>query len=318
MAELIRRIISGYNMLFNEMPDPRTKSWPLVAKPYQGLTILFLYLMFVLKWGPKLMKNRKPFNLDKVMIIYNGVQVICCAYIVVTAITKVWDWGQKYTWVCEPVDYSESDYAMLVTRTVYLYYLLKIADLADTIFFVLRKKFNQLSFLHIYHHAGMVAVIWTAITYLPGGHGSFVGVINSFVHSVMYFYYMLTVAFPAIKQYVAFKKLVTQIQIVQFFLCSIHFGAICFVPDCAYPRWTAAVFLPQNIFMLVLFLDFYIKTYIRKPKQSLCSKNTVVEEKEESITLDYDTEKVEASLNNKKEGDLRHLIRSNSKIEKRC
>lgn len=40
---------------------------------------------------------------------------------------------------------------------------------------------------------------------------------------------------------------------------------IVFKPDCEFPRWTAAVFLPQNIFMLVLFLEFYIKTYIKKP-----------------------------------------------------
>lgn len=39
-----------------------------------------------------------------------------------------------------------------------------------------------------------------------------------------------------------------------------------FKTDCDYPRWTAAVFLPQNLFMLSLFIDFYIKTYIKKPK----------------------------------------------------
>lgn len=42
--------------------------------------------------------------------------------------------------------------------------------------------------------------------------------------------------------------------------------AIVFKPDCAYPRWTSAVFLPQNCFILVLFIDFYIKNYIRKPQ----------------------------------------------------
>lgn len=42
---------------------------------------------------------------------------------------------------------------------------------------------------------------------------------------------------------------------------------IVFKPDCEYPRWIAAVFLPQNLFMLILFIDFYIKAYIRKPKQ---------------------------------------------------
>lgn len=42
--------------------------------------------------------------------------------------------------------------------------------------------------------------------------------------------------------------------------------ALVFKTDCAYPRWTSAVFLPQNCFILVLFIDFYIKNYIRKPQ----------------------------------------------------
>jgi hypothetical protein len=41
-------------------------------------------------------------------------------------------------------------------------------------------------------------------------------------------------------------------------------GAIVFKSDCDYPRWSAAVFLPQNLFMLILFLDFYYRSYIKK------------------------------------------------------
>jgi hypothetical protein len=61
--------------------DPRTNTWPLVAKPYQGLALLGLYLMFVLKWGPDWMKNRRPFQLDKLLIVYNAIQIVCCFYI---------------------------------------------------------------------------------------------------------------------------------------------------------------------------------------------------------------------------------------------
>lgn len=47
-----------------------------------------------------------------------------------------------------------------------------------------------------------------------------------------------------------------------------------FKTDCEFPRWTAAVFLPQNLFMLVLFLDFYIKTYVKKPKAVASKEDT--------------------------------------------
>lgn len=61
-------------------------------------------------------------------------------------------------------------------------------------------------------------------------------------------------------------------------------GSLVFIPDCAYPRWTSAVFLPQNLFMLILFIDFYIKTYIRKPKQSVQSKKINEENRENGDT----------------------------------
>jgi len=56
-----------------------------------------------------------------------------------------------------------------------MYFLLKILDLTDTIFFVLRKKQNQVTFLHIYHHIGIILGSWIAVKYLAGGHGTFLG-----------------------------------------------------------------------------------------------------------------------------------------------
>lgn len=39
----------------------------------------------------------------------------------------------------------------------------------DTIFFVLRKKFNQVSFLHMYHHSAMVIFTYTYLKFYSGG-----------------------------------------------------------------------------------------------------------------------------------------------------
>lgn len=39
-----------------------------------------------------------------------------------------------------------------------MFFMLKVVDLMDTVFFILRKKNNQVTFLHIYHHAGMVTL----------------------------------------------------------------------------------------------------------------------------------------------------------------
>ncbi|XP_075970162.1 very long chain fatty acid elongase 7-like [Anticarsia gemmatalis] len=277
MAVILKKAWEGYTFLFDEIVDQRTKEWMFVAKPYQGIALLAVYLMFVLKWGPKFMKNRQPFNLDKLLIVYNAAQVAACIYLFYNSITLAWGW--RYKWICEPVDF-ETPHGLEVAGMVYNYFLLKIIDLLDTVFFVLRKKFNQVSFLHIYHHTGMVMLIWGAVTYMPGGHGTLIGVINSFVHIVMYSYYLLTVAVPSIKNAVWIKKHVTQLQILQFFWCVMHMAIIVFKTDCAYPRWVSAVFLPQNIFMLVLFIDFYIKAYVLKPKEKVANNNKLNNEAE--------------------------------------
>lgn len=58
---------------------------------------------------------------------------------------------------------------------MYLYFLAKISELLDTVFFVLRKKERQISFLHMYHHTVMPMISWGATKYYPGGHGTFIG-----------------------------------------------------------------------------------------------------------------------------------------------
>lgn len=58
--------------------------------------------------------------------------------------------------------------AVLVWQGSYLYMIAKLLDLLDTIFFVLRKKDSQISFLHIYHHTVTFTFSWYYLKYLPG------------------------------------------------------------------------------------------------------------------------------------------------------
>ena len=119
-----------------------------------------------------------------------------------------------YNWFCEPVDRSSTPTAIRIASGCHSYFILKIVDLLDTIFFVLRKKNNQVTFLHVYHHTGMVALTWNATKYFPGGHSIFTGYINSIIHIVMYTYYLVTAFSPKYKNNVWWKKYITQMQIV--------------------------------------------------------------------------------------------------------
>lgn len=53
----------------------------MTNSPVPVLSIIAAYLYFVKSLGPKLMKKREPFNLRKVMLVYNAVQVVWCGFI---------------------------------------------------------------------------------------------------------------------------------------------------------------------------------------------------------------------------------------------
>lgn len=50
--------------------------------PLSMTTILLCYLFFVLYLGPRIMANRKPFQLKEAMIVYNFMLVVLSVYIV--------------------------------------------------------------------------------------------------------------------------------------------------------------------------------------------------------------------------------------------
>ncbi|KAI5695446.1 hypothetical protein M8J77_005241, partial [Diaphorina citri] len=153
-----------------------------------------------------------------------------------------------------------------VIRLCYLYFWLKLIDLTDTIIFVLRKKFSSVSFLHVYHHTGMVMLTWSGVKWFPGGHDTWIGWLNSIVHVVMYGYYLLCVLQPQYKTSIWWKKHLTQMQMIQFLLNSIHSLQILFYPDCGYPKWLVLIIVPQNFFMFYLFYRFYINAYCDNSK----------------------------------------------------
>lgn len=50
---------------------------------------------------------------------------------------------------------------------------------------------------------------------------------------------------------------------IQFMFLIIIYGQLLFQSDCPYPKFPVVLLLAQDIFIFSLFLDFYIKTYIK-------------------------------------------------------
>lgn len=57
---------------------------------------------------------------------------------------------------------------------------------------------------------------------------------------------------------------------IQFGLLALHYFVLLFkswlVPDCTFPLWPMYIILPQNLFIFLLFADFYRKNYLLKAK----------------------------------------------------
>lgn len=99
------------------------------------------------------------------------------------------------------------------------YFLLKLLDYVETVIFVLRKKNNQVSGLHIYHHVTTSLITWCNLRYYCIAPMVFICIINSTVHMIMYIYYFLAACGPNIQKTITpMKRYITIIQMVCFSL----------------------------------------------------------------------------------------------------
>lgn len=262
-------IIESVQEFFNEHEDPRTKDWFLCNTITPIATILVTYLYFCKYAGPQYMKDRKPYDLKYVLIVYNLFQVLFSIYLVYEG--GMAGWFTTYKWTCEPIDKADSPLALRIATAVWLYYMAKITELLDTVFFILRKKYNQVTFLHLYHHTMMPLASYVGTKYLPGGHATFLGEINSFIHVIMYTYYLLAAFGPHMQKYLWWKKYLTMLQLIQFCIVFEQNMQAYLQPNCDYPKPIIMMTIIEASIFIYLFGKFYVQSYIKgsqSPKQN--------------------------------------------------
>ncbi|VVC28064.1 ELO family,ELO family, conserved site [Cinara cedri] len=246
--------------------DEEVDSWFLMSTPWPIISIIVVYLLFVLKIGPNFMKDREPYKLKNIMLCYNIFQTIYNAFILYWLFFT--PGSLKYLWnhSCHPIDRNENQFLLHeLNKGSWYFFLSKVVDLLDTIFFVLRKKQSQVTFLHVYHHSNMAVTCWAYLRFIKGEQATLPGVINSFIHTVMYFYYFLAALGPQMQPYLWWKKYLTRMQIIQFVIIMVWYvGLLTF--NCEFPK-VYMCYMAANVgLFLYLFSLFYSKTYAKKPK----------------------------------------------------
>lgn len=122
-----------------------------------------------------------------------------------------------------------------------------------------------------------------------GGHSTFFALLNTFVHIVMYFYYMVSAMGPKYQKYIWWKKYLTSFQMVRvrtnygipqltnvmFFFLFLQFQFVCifvhqfqllFV-ECNYPKSFMVWIGLHGVMFLFLFSDFYKSKYTSDGKR---------------------------------------------------
>ncbi|XP_036146176.1 elongation of very long chain fatty acids protein AAEL008004 isoform X2 [Monomorium pharaonis] len=166
---------------------------------------------------------------------------------------------------CEPFVISDDSMSLSMARWVWWILILKIIELTDTVIFILRKKYNQISFLHVYHHTATLFLAWISCKYAPGGMWTFIMMPNCAIHVIMYTYYLCACLGPKMQKTITpWKKYITRLQLIQFAIMMVHtFQAL--LPSCEPTRKPLAyIYMSQIVLMFYMFLDYYRKSYLRK------------------------------------------------------
>ncbi|XP_049865803.1 elongation of very long chain fatty acids protein 7-like isoform X2 [Pectinophora gossypiella] len=239
-------------------------TWSLPQTLTGLAVVLSVYLTLVLKILPDYMKNRAPYKLNKILSIYNAFQVAYSTYLVFIYTRYMLRHGVITTRCPTGQDLQG------VISEILPYFVAKHLDFLDTIFFVLRKKDNQISFLHLYHHTAMASWTWLHYFYHPTDHFVVVGLLNSFVHVLMYAYYGISSMGPEYAKYVWWKKHLTKVQLIQFILVvsDLHYQQK--LTPCKIPTFFHYFCMFSIGSFFFLFLNFYFRSYrTRRSKKEL-------------------------------------------------
>ncbi|KAK8770656.1 hypothetical protein V5799_012878 [Amblyomma americanum] len=262
--------------------DPRTRDWFLLGNPFFVTLLVGGYLYIVYRAGPRFMANRKPYDLRGVIKVYNLAMIV--ANVVFGYHFLKNSYLANYSLFCEGMTYSTKQNAINILWWGYFYFFVRVADFMDTFFFVLRKKYQQITLQHTLHHALVVSNGWLWYTLGGDGQSLFGLLFNISIHTIMYFYYFLAACGPEYRKYLWWKKYLTRAQIAQHLIIIVH-GLIPLFYDCGYPRFFIYLALPQGLLGLALFINFYVREYKRRPRKGAVADHETKEMTSDACTL---------------------------------
>ena len=249
------------DIFFNEYNYELSKQWLMDHESFLIKCVAaYVVTIFSLK---ALMYNRKPFDLQNPLIVWNAILAIFSiagfVRLTPTFLKVIYDHGIQHTYT----HVSEIQTNNIGGYWTFLWVVSKIPELIDTLFIVLRKK--PLMFMHWYHHA-LTGYFAFVTFYQENAYMVWVVWLNYFIHSFMYSYYCARALHFRIPP--QFAQILTGAQIVQFLithavmahLLVLVVGSTKNTYDVTFKGFTIGAFM--EVTYLLLWFRFYYISYI--------------------------------------------------------
>jgi elongation of very long chain fatty acids protein 6 len=221
--------------------------------------VLYPPVIFGLQY---IMRDRKPFSLKGLMLVWNAALALFSVVGSVFTMTFIIN-GLQTTSFHEILCNAEHCTSDPNVQWVLWFCMSKLIEFGDTIFIVLRKR--PLIFLHWYHHIMTLLYCWYAVRFSSDYTcaGWLFATMNLAIHSFMYSYYFITTL--GVKP--GWNKLITLCQIFQMVA-----GMIVVLLTFQCPRWVedkVGTFFGIGMYLsyFILFSKFYFRRYDENPEK---------------------------------------------------
>eukprot|EP00904_Undaria_pinnatifida_P008852 jgi/Undpi1/5097/HiC_scaffold_19.g08449.m1 len=238
----------------------------------------FLYLGLVILLYLRMLKRKGPVRLRAVMLGYNTLNVcislfVACSLLYFKVTSRGAGGGEALAgrsggegvgggFVCNPLRTDAQ--GQRVAQVFAVFYLQKYLELVDTILFLLRRSFRQVTFFHLFHHCSITVIVGSVLPFDFNGDMYLPIMLNSIVHVLVYLHYVLT----ALGRHSWWSRHLTSLQLTQFVVIFVQSAAALYYgPSCGSPDFVKVVLLFYMGSLLGLFALFFAKRSLLGPAE---------------------------------------------------
>lgn len=233
------------------------------------LVLIIAAYVCLVTFGTRLMEHRPPVRkrIFEWMFVYNATQALLNLRLAVALVQEAWNLGYRYPWGNQLIS-SEMGHGL--GMLIWYQYHCRQLDLLDTLFMILRKKFQRISLVHMYLRLLNLLGWFVACRFACGGDTCFPAIIHAACQVVVYLYYVFHLIRPHGAPFFR-RARVAEIQVLQFMICAIHAAIVLVFGNI--PRVITAFNLFIMMNCLVFYIDFDDQHPRLGPRKTIKSKD---------------------------------------------